>query len=82
MRKDITISVTDEELILLVGMLYYSEGQILDDVFHKLMDNIPKHKRTFVKDVAREIAVTGNGYYINEDDLMRLIGQKMLQKGM
>ena len=82
MRKDITINVTDEELILLTGILYYSEGAILDEVFHKLMDNIPKIKRTFVKDVAREIAVTGNGYYINEDDLMRLIGQKMLQKGM
>ena len=70
MRKPITLELNREETILMAGILLYSEGGVLSEAYHKLTENLSKKDLERVNQICREIAVTANGYYIDEDDLL------------
>ena len=70
MRKEFTLTLNEEELILLVGILRYSVGEVLTEVYSQLARNMTADQLLKAIAVAREIAITGNGYYINEEDLI------------
>lgn len=70
MRKAVTLELNREELLLLAGMLYYSDGDVLAEAYHTLTDGMTPTDLQRVKQIAREIAVKANGYYIDEDDLL------------
>ncbi len=70
MRKPITLELNREETILLAGILLYSEGDVLSETYHKLIETLDPKDITRVNQICREIAVKGNGYYIDEADLL------------
>lgn len=70
MRKPIMLNLSEEELLLLVGILGYSTGDVLTEVYAGLVDELDHKQVSLADKISTQIAITANGYYINEDDLM------------
>lgn len=70
MREQITLEMNREEMILLAGILLYSSGGVLTEVYQKIFEKLSPKDWQRVDQVATQIAINGNGYYIDEDDLL------------
>ena len=70
MMKQVTLNVSEEELLLLVGILRYSEGEILTNTYSQLVNELDSDQLSKAIQIATSIAITANGYYINEEDLI------------
>lgn len=73
---EITLKLTEEEQILLAGILAYSDGDILTNVFDKLTETLNHDQRQKIRKIVREIAIKANGYYIDEEELLYEIFRK------
>ena len=68
--KEVTLRLSEEEIMLLVGIIRYSDGEILTNVYSQLVDNLTNEQLTKAIRIATNIAITANGYYIHEEDLI------------
>lgn len=68
--KEIKLQLSEEEIMLLVGILRYSEGEILTNAYSQLADQLTNEQLAKAIQIATNIAITANGYYIHEEDLI------------
>ena len=73
MRKPVMLNLSEEELVMLVGILGYSSGTTLQEVYMGLVDELTHEQLVMADEVARQIAITANGYYIKEEDLLMTV---------
>ena len=70
MRKEVILHLSEEEIILLAGILGYCSGDVLTEAYMELLEHLNLKQVTSTDSVATAIAIKDNGYYINEDDLL------------
>lgn len=70
MRKPIMMNLSEEELVLLVGIIGYSSGGVLNEVYADLVSSLSTEQLNKADKISTAIAVKANGYHIKEEDLL------------
>lgn len=70
MKREIKLHLSDEEIILLSGILGYCTGDVLTEAYMELLRYLTFEDVRKTDSIATAIAVKSNGYYINEEDLL------------
>lgn len=70
MRVPFMMNLSEEEIILIAGVIGYSSGDVLTEVYNELMDLLTNEQQAIARDISTAIAVKGNGYHIHEEELL------------